>query len=223
MQQNVGTLANMAITETAAKVGLCCCTFAFTFVGLALMILGAFLATTLHQYSEFLPTNISVTVPGTLLVMVGIVVIIVAICCFCGTSRESPFVICMFGMLLLLILVLEMAGGILAYKYRGNLKSELGISMFEFERIAATPGGDQASAMKAWDYIQPSLLCCGTETYEDWSFIFGVPVPKSCNCDLNTVPAPRCTTTPQGSTVFSQGCRQMLHLGSGICGSGTRV
>lgn len=112
-----------------------------------------------------------------------------------------------FVVLLVLILIIEIAGAITAYVYKGKLKGYVEDGM----EYAMKHYNSSAKYKKAFDTVQKELKCCGRRNASDWYHPLGIGnVPESC-CKNKTRSGIEKGKCPGGMTgVYSEGCVDAL-------------
>ncbi|PNF28572.1 hypothetical protein B7P43_G12773 [Cryptotermes secundus] len=104
---------------------------------------------------------------GYLLIVVGVLTFIISFLGCCGALRESKCFLATYGVILILILILEITAGSLAGLYtkqaEENTRTLLKSSIKEYY---AAEEKDAITLM--WDYTMAHSKCCGVNSYEDF-------------------------------------------------------
>ncbi|KAG8178239.1 hypothetical protein JTE90_005608 [Oedothorax gibbosus] len=79
----------------------------------------------------------------------------------------------LFGILLLIIFVVEIAGGVTAYVYKGQFEG------FLKENMKKSIEQHQPDSQKVWDDMQKEFECCGVDNADDY-LNNNLTVPLSC-------------------------------------------
>ncbi|XP_062913785.1 tetraspanin-8-like [Mobula hypostoma] len=133
------------------------------------------------------------------LIAVGAIIMVLGFLGCCGAIRESKCMLLLFFIGLLLILVIQIAAGVLGVTYQSQTESTLK------ERFKALiPLDNQAEDVKKdVAALQETYKCCGLlQGYQDWA-----KIPPSCNCkdeDKN-----ECTQAG-GRQVWAKSCTAKL-------------
>lgn len=123
-----------------------------------------------------------------LIIAAGAAVIIVAAIGVLGAlcdHKFNRFLLVLYIILVLVVFVLELVGGILAFVYRDDVQE------FVQDGLNATIARYNGNATadiaitEAWDTIQDSLDCCGVLSFEDYE-TQGIAIPASCCPDITT-------------------------------------
>uniref|UniRef100_A0A1B6E5Y5 Tetraspanin n=1 Tax=Clastoptera arizonana TaxID=38151 RepID=A0A1B6E5Y5_9HEMI len=160
-----------------------------------------------HEYVSLLTT---VTYPLTsyVLILAGGLVLFVSVVGCCGVWRENRCTLLVYTFLLLLIFLLEVMSGLLAYIYQGQVDTELTLNLnstfLETYRI-------KDPETLAIDRMQQQLYCCGAESFEDWKYSIWMKespgikilVPDSCCWS----PSPGCGKSINPSNIYYAGCK----------------
>eukprot|EP00062_Callorhinchus_milii_P027079 gi/632989957/ref/XP_007883926.1/ PREDICTED: CD151 antigen [Callorhinchus milii] len=173
--------------------------FFFWLAGLAVMAIGTW---TLVKKSDYISLLSSSTYAATayILVVAGAVVMVTGILGCCATFKEKKTLLRVYFVLLLLIFLLEILAGILAYIYYQQLSEELKTNLRETMIVKyRTP--NQESITKAVDKLQQEFRCCGSNSSQDWRESQWV---KSGDSGGRQVPDSCCKT-------MSIGCGVSLH------------
>ncbi|KAK6187858.1 hypothetical protein SNE40_005791 [Patella caerulea] len=181
-------------------------TLIFLFVGLFLLGTGILVEISRQDYHAL---NKNLALPVALLILVGLIITINAICGLVGTITENPTLLKVFLGITILAFLIQVTIGIVAFVYReqvpGILNSHL---MFGVEEYTNNSG-----IRLAMDSIQKKFHCCGFKSYLDYSLY---------NDDFNCV-----SEKPQSCGVPSSCCIEGLkrepaeNCGYGIIGNGT--
>ncbi|XP_005092332.1 tetraspanin-15 [Aplysia californica] len=156
----------------------------FLFVGIILMAIGVLVE--MHR-DRIEPVNNRLAVPTAMLIAVGLIIAINALCGMVGTIMEKPCLLKVFLVTTVVCFLLQVTIGIIAFIYREQLPH-----MVSKEFMFAIKGYSKDGEIKtALDWLQTKYRCCGFSSYEDYenenpdySCSSGKPeacgVPKSC-------------------------------------------
>lgn len=163
----------------------------FWLAGGAVMAVGIWTLVDKSDYISLLSSN-TYSAAAFILIGAGAVVVLTGILGCCATIREQRGLLRVFFVLLLLIFLLEVTAGFLAYVYYQELNAELRADLKErMVQNYQQPG--QEHITRAIDNLQQDLKCCGSNSSADWRegawiqiFADGRLVPDSC-CKTPTV------------------------------------
>lgn len=153
------------------------------------------------------------------LITVGSIIIVLSFLGCCGAIKEVRCMLATFFALLLLMLIVLMIGGIIAYVFRGQITNYFRHHLYM--SLNQSYGEDDRET-HAWDCMQQTFKCCGVEggvnSTSSWAYYkrntewyfnqtsvrrpFGsyhhngrMYVPKSCCKDMSPGNVSRCTGT----------------------------
>ncbi|XP_046427771.1 CD63 antigen-like [Neodiprion fabricii] len=149
----------------------------FVISGILLISLGSVIFAIFHEYRHFLDKEF-LSVPS-LLIAIGVIIFLIAFFGCCGAVRENYCMLFTFATLMILVFILELAGGISGYVLRAQasdiVTEKMNSSMAEYK--------DNTEITFLWDGIQKKLRCCGTNEPKDWQLYFANDsLPMTC-CD----------------------------------------
>ncbi|KAG8548432.1 hypothetical protein GDO81_025370 [Engystomops pustulosus] len=129
-----------------------------------------------------------------------------------GAVNEVRCLLGTYFTFLLLILIAQVAAGVLIYLHRESLKTEM--SDIIHELIVTYNPNDSAnvSAEVTWDYIQRNLNCCGWVDYQNWT---QNPIVKNqtdyypCTC-VSTSSESHGFCNSTSTTLYQKGCMQKV-------------
>ncbi|XP_030893197.1 CD151 antigen isoform X1 [Leptonychotes weddellii] len=140
-----------------------CC---FWLAGLAVMAVGVW---TLALKSDYISLLASGTYLATayILVVAGVVVMVTGVLGCCATFKERRNLLRLYFILLLIIFLLEIIAGILAYIYYQQLNTELKENLKDtMSKRYHQPGHEGVTS--AVDKLQQEFHCCGSNNSQDW-------------------------------------------------------
>ncbi|XP_024879030.1 tetraspanin-1 isoform X2 [Temnothorax curvispinosus] len=219
----------MTCVSQCAKYFLCFFNFVFFIAGGAALTVGIWLFVDRSSFtnligkldqSDFLNQTDAdvIQMIAYILILAGALTFIISFLGYCGAMFESRCLLCVYGILILLVLILECVVVGLAFGLKGDV--EKGTQDFLKSTIAKyyASSGDKADTVTvAWDGIMSKLHCCGVENFRDFSenrnwTITGKTVPDACCIKENDVlKDPTCPINPTASNSYYQtGCYQAM-------------
>nr|CAD7441982.1 unnamed protein product [Timema bartmani] len=156
-----------------------------------------------------------------ILIAAGAFVFVVSFLGYCGAIRESRCLLTTYGVLLLIILVMEITAGGLAAAYKKEAETESRTMLKNsIKKYYATQ--DKADAVTLmWNYFMAQMKCCGVDNYLDFkeSPKWGTnkTVPEACCVlvgDLNkfTPKDPQCPNNPsESNSYYMKGCYETFY------------
>lgn len=154
------------------------------------------------------------------LIVAGGLVFLIGFLGCCGAAMESRALLTMYGVMIIVIFLLEVTGGALGAVYKAETEEELqNFLKHTLKKYYSTPV--QANSMTvAWNALMAELECCGVNNYTDFQQATmwqankssEVVVPQAC-CVLRGDPMkflpldPLCTTNPNDeNSYYLTGC-----------------
>nr|XP_025040417.1 tetraspanin-11 isoform X3 [Pelodiscus sinensis] len=182
--------------------------FFFWVGGAAVMAVGIW---TLIDKSDYLNILASSTfaVSAYILIFAGGLVMITGFLGFCAIIREQRSCLSAYFSMLLLIFLIELVAGVLAYVYYQRLSEELKRHLTQtLTENYALPG--KTHITHSVDRLQQDFKCCGSNSSTDWQhsiYILSVEsngrlVPDSC-CKTVTF---KCGKRDHPSNIYKGGC-----------------
>lgn len=178
----------------------------FWLLGSALLGVGIWLHVSKGAYASIAPTYNFLSVTA-IIIAAGCIMIVVGFFGCCGAIMENQCMLIIYFILVVIIFVLEIVAGILAFVYRDDLEG--GITA-ELTKGIRSNYKVEDGLTKAWDSAQSDLQCCGVVNYTDWYRSAAWPnhdyVPESC-CLFK---APTCGESGDASQWHKKGCYEEI-------------
>ncbi|KAM4039102.1 tetraspanin-11-like [Anomaloglossus baeobatrachus] len=161
--------------------------FFFWIGGAAVIAMGLWTLLEKTSYIAFL-ANSTLSVSAYILLFAGGVVMITGFLGCCALIREHKTSLSVYLAILISVYTAELAAGVLSYMYYETISEELKESLNEtIVHNYGLPGKEDMTY--AIDHLQQDFRCCGSTSYEDWSYSFYISttvysghrkVPDSC-------------------------------------------
>ncbi|KAL1132111.1 hypothetical protein AAG570_010069 [Ranatra chinensis] len=150
----------------------------FTCLGVAVIAIGVLTRSLGDKVTNVVENGgVHVSAPSIALIVIGVIVFIIAFFGCCGAIRESSCMMTTYAVFLLVILVIEIAIGIIVIVFVKDIRKPMKESM---EKLFDDYSKD-TDAKEAVDSIQRDLHCCGADRTTYW----GPQVPPSCCRDAH--------------------------------------
>lgn len=176
----------------------------FFIVGVLLVIFGVWTITSKHYYLNLITSSFYLG-STYLLIIAGCIIILNEVLGTVGAWFESKKILIVFIVVMALIVVIEIAAGILALAYTAQLKETL---KFDLETLIMNEYGepDFKDKTKLFDDLQINFKCCGASNFLDWSISKYVKLSESTSTSqvFNKV-AESCCKTPDAL------CGNLIH------------
>ncbi|XP_055595578.1 CD63 antigen [Uranotaenia lowii] len=153
----------------------------FLIVAILLVTVGMAIGTIFGDFEVFIDAHFFS--PAHLMVAIGFIMMIVSVFGCFGAFRESTAMINIYGVMLAVLFILEIAAAISAFALRGQVgemvRRTIGESMAKYEK--------DVYVSDSVDFMQRVLECCGVDGHSDWKNFLNtteLEVPPSC-CQHN--------------------------------------
>ncbi|GAB0095121.1 Tetraspanin [Sergentomyia squamirostris] len=177
------------VTNTLLIFNIFCalCGIGFLIIGIMVLVKSSALGKVFGAY-----TTMATTAP-VLVITLGSIVFLVAICGCCGASMKSYSLTMIYATFLLILLIGKIVMTVLAHVFAGDIATA---AIKSFKKIfhAQEVGGNKEIV----DTVQKQLECCGLNGPEDWQEILIGHIPSSCCTNSVTL----CNI----HTAFNTGC-----------------
>lgn len=163
-----------------------------------------------RTYSIFLNTQsaVYIVVPVIVIGLCGLLLVVLGFLGIIGAVCANSSLLLTYNILLIIVLAVQMLGGILAVVFRSEIYEQMGIAMLSNMDQYQYQGDD--SVTEAIDAIQRSLVCCGAFGPDDWQEVTWINskydnaiTPLSCCGDNSTSSYDFCV---QYSDIYQEGC-----------------
>lgn len=146
-----------------------------------------------RQYDIFLNTNsaVYIVVPVIVIGLCGVLLVVLGFLGILGAVCANSSILLTYNILLIIVLIVQMAGGILAVVFRSDIYDQMSIAMLANMEKYQYQSDD--SVTQAIDAIQDSLKCCGAYGPDDWKNVQWINnkydnaiTPLSCCAETNS-------------------------------------
>ncbi|KFW11990.1 Tetraspanin-8 [Fulmarus glacialis] len=143
-----------------------------------------------------------------LLIAVGSIIMVLGFLGCCGAVKESRCMLLLFFIGLLLILILQITGGILGAVYRSQIETSLNKTLVESVNSLQSSTEESKKFQEKFQKFERMNQCCGLlNGPADWGKNFNSPFgSKVCACELKS---PSCTIF-QGRYVYKTPCGEVI-------------
>ncbi|KFQ12027.1 Tetraspanin-8, partial [Leptosomus discolor] len=147
-----------------------------------------------------------------LLIAVGSIIMVLGFLGCCGAVKESQCMLLLFFIGLLLILILQVTGGVLGAVYRSRIKTALNETLLENVNLLQSSTEESMVFQEKFQKFETMNHCCGLlQGPADWGKNFNTAVGgnKVCECELQNSSADLCTNF-QGRYVYKTPCGDVI-------------
>jgi len=191
--------------------------FAFNFIffvlGIATLGVGIYSRVENDSWSELIDSS-SLFSAANLLIAGGVIVAIIGFLGCCGAIKEVRILLIIYSVVVILIFILEIAGGAYAYTKRDEVEKKLTEGLQK--GVTTEYGKDDNTASKgmtkAIDWFQKNVKCCGIENPNEWQTsawaapnITEIKTPDSCCTDISAG-CGRDLSQYSSSSIYQKGC-----------------
>ncbi|XP_043474618.1 CD82 antigen isoform X2 [Leptopilina heterotoma] len=210
----------MSCTSQCAKYFLCLFNFIFFIAGGASLAVGIWLIADQKSFvnviAQFDETNLLnktdahvLEIISYILIIVGALTFFISFLGYCGAMFESRCLLCVYGVLILIVLILECVVVGLAFELKGDARNE--IEKLADSTLESYTGNVDAPTI-LWDKIMTQFHCCGSKSYKSFDGLTkwnrqGKIVPESC-CKRGggRLLDQNCPLHPTNDNAYMQGC-----------------
>ncbi|NXR98320.1 TSN8 protein, partial [Oxylabes madagascariensis] len=129
-------------------------------------------------------TSTIVFAGANLLMAVGAIIMILGFLGCCGAAKESRCMLMLFFIALLLILILQVTGGILGAVYKPEVEKAFNLTLSLSVDALQSTTGEYKEYQEEFQELQRQEKCCGLlNGPEDWGQNFNKPSSKICQCE----------------------------------------
>ncbi|OPJ80376.1 tetraspanin-8 [Patagioenas fasciata] len=142
-----------------------------------------------------------------LLIAVGSIIMVLGFLGCCGAIKESRCMLLLFFIGLLLILILQITGGILGAVYRSQIETSLEETLQRSVNSLQGSTQEDKTFQENFQKFENTNQCCGLlNGAADWGKKFG---PNICACDVKNSSPDLCTTY-KGYNVYKTPCGEVM-------------
>lgn len=117
-----------------------------------------------------------------ILIAVGAIIMVLGFLGCCGAVKESRCMLLLFFISLLLILILQVAAGILGAMFKTESNRILNETLYENAKLLSATTNEAQEFQKAMIAFQEEFKCCGLDNgASDWGSNFPI-AEESCKC-----------------------------------------
>jgi len=190
--------------------------FAFNFIffvlGIATLGVGIYSRVENDSWSDLIDSS-SLFSAANLLIAGGVIVAIIGFLGCCGAIKEVRILLIIYSVVVILIFILEIAGGAYAYTKRDEVEEKLKEGLTEAVTSEYGKNDTASEGMtKAIDWFQENVKCCGINEPKEWQTsawaspnINEVKAPDSCCTDISDG-CGRDITTYSSTKIHQKGC-----------------
>ncbi|NWU43344.1 TSN8 protein, partial [Hylia prasina] len=137
-------------------------------------------------------STINVYAGANLLIAVGAIIMILGFLGCCGAIKESRCMLMLFFIALLLILILQITGGVLGAVYKDQVEEAFNLTLST--SMLQSTAEEYKQYQEEFQKFQRKEKCCGLMNGpQDWGQNFYKPSSNICQCELEKPSSDLCT------------------------------
>ncbi|XP_039919071.1 tetraspanin-8 [Hirundo rustica] len=145
-----------------------------------------------------------------LLIAVGAIIMILGFLGCCGAVKESRCMLMLFFIALLLILILQITGGILGAVFKPQVEEAFTLTLNTSVNALKSTTGEYKEYQEEFQKLEKKDKCCGLlNGPEDWGENFNKPSSNICQCELEKPSSDLCMKY-QGRYIYKKPCGEVI-------------
>ncbi|NXB40326.1 TSN8 protein, partial [Eulacestoma nigropectus] len=156
-------------------------------------------------------TSIIMFAGVNLLIAVGAIIMVLGFLGCCGAIKESRCMLMLFFVGLLLIVILQVTGGILGAVYKSQVELALNLTLSTNVAALQSTTGVYKEYQETFQEFERENQCCGLlDGPEDWGENFNKPSSKICQCDSEKPSSSDLCIKYQGRYIYKKPCGEVI-------------
>ncbi|NXR92712.1 TSN8 protein, partial [Hypocryptadius cinnamomeus] len=144
-----------------------------------------------------------------LLIAVGAIIMILGFLGCCGAVKESRCMLMLFFIALLLILILQVTGGILGAVYKSKVEEAFDLTLSGSVSALQSTTGEYKEYQEDFQKLEKQYQCCGLKNGpEDWGQNFDKQ-KDICQCELEKPSSDLCINY-KGRYIYKKSCGEVI-------------
>ncbi|NWV86520.1 TSN8 protein, partial [Dasyornis broadbenti] len=146
-----------------------------------------------------------------LLIAVGAIIMVLGFLGCCGAVKESRCMLMLFFIGLLLILILQVTGGILGAVYKSQTEASLNHTLMESVQALQSTTGEHKEFQEEFQKFERKNQCCGLlNGHEDWGNNIQNSPSKICQCEVEKPSSSDLCTTYKDRYIYKRPCGEVI-------------
>ncbi|NXI28706.1 TSN8 protein, partial [Sterrhoptilus dennistouni] len=147
---------------------------------------------------------------ANLLIAVGAIIMVIGFLGCCGAAKESRCMLMLFFIALLLILILQITGGVLGAVYKPQVEEAFALTLNASLNVMQDTSGKYEVSQEAFQKFEREEKCCGLlDGPKDWGENFNKPSSKICQCELEKPSSDLCVQY-QNRYIYKKSCGEVI-------------
>ncbi|NXI77260.1 TSN8 protein, partial [Rhipidura dahli] len=148
---------------------------------------------------------------ANLLIAVGSIIMVLGFLGCCGAVRESRCMLMLFFIGLLLIVILQVTGGILGAVYKSQVELALNVTLRPNVEALQSTAAEDKEFQDIFQKFQKENQCCGLQKGpEDWGKNFNDPSSKNCQCEVEKPSSSDICTLYKDRYIYKKPCAEVI-------------
>ncbi|NXO83597.1 TSN8 protein, partial [Sitta europaea] len=154
--------------------------------------------------------NSSMFAGVNLLIAVGAIIMILGFLGCCGAVKESRCMLMLFFIALLLILILQVTGGILGAVYKPQVEAALNDTLNAGVDALKSTTGEHKEYQEEFQKLERKNQCCGMlNGPKDWGENFNKLSSNMCECEVEKQSSDLCTKY-ENRYIYKRPCGEVI-------------
>ncbi|NWU19845.1 TSN8 protein, partial [Dyaphorophyia castanea] len=146
-----------------------------------------------------------------LLIAVGSIIMVLGFLGCCGAVKESQCMLMLFFIGLLLIVILQVIGGILGAVYKSQVEIAVNLTLTANVDALQDTSGAYKEYQESFKTFERENQCCGLlNGPKDWGQNFNKPPSKICQCEVENPSSSDLCTKYQGRYIYKKSCGEVV-------------
>ncbi|XP_069705911.1 tetraspanin-8 [Phaenicophaeus curvirostris] len=149
---------------------------------------------------------------ANVLIAVGSIIMVLGFLGCCGAIKESQCMLLLFFIGLLLILILQVAGGILGAVYKSQIEASVNVTLQQSAIVLQGSTEEDKAFQETFQQFEQMNQCCGLGSGPaDWGKNFNIAFgsSKPCACEQNNPPKDNCVYF-QSRYIYKTPCEHVI-------------
>ncbi|NXI02735.1 TSN8 protein, partial [Pachycephala philippinensis] len=148
---------------------------------------------------------------ANLLIAVGAIIMVLGFLGCCGAVKENRCMLMLFFIGLLLIVILQVTGGVLGAVYRSQVELALNLTLsVNVDALQSTTGAYKDYQETVQEFERENQCCGLLNGYKDWGENFNKPSSKICQCEVEKPSSSDLCINYQGRYIYKKPCGEVI-------------
>ncbi|NWT28524.1 TSN8 protein, partial [Cardinalis cardinalis] len=163
-----------------------------------------------QQVNAYSHTSTTMLGGVNLLIAVGAIIMILGFLGCCGAVKESRCMLMLFFIALLLILILQMAAGIIGAVYKPQVEAAFNLTLSEGISALQSTTAEYKEYQEEFQKLQKMYQCCGLKDGpKDWGQNFDKQ-NDICQCEVEKPSSSDLCITYGGRYIYKKSCGEVI-------------